>query len=263
VGYQVAAALRAAGHAVKGLDQDGSKLLPGDFQASLLDLPALRTAALGVDTIVHLAAVPDRDNFAQQLVPNNIVGTQHMLEVARLCSVHRFIYGSSCRVVGGLDWQQEKITVEDGMVPGDHYGVSKATGEILARMYSDRFGMSVICARLGWFVRNLEEAARVESVPAGTRIYLSHEDAVDFFERAVRVETEGFRVVFVASHNEGRCLFDLEPARELLGFVPRDSWPEGSEWSGDLHFASPRYADSLLPAGSEGPREGAGPSGDG
>jgi nucleoside-diphosphate-sugar epimerase len=212
-----------------------------------LDTLSLRHAASDVDTIVHLAGVPDRDNFADQLVPNNIVGTHKVLEVARLNGVKRVVYGSSCRVVGGIDWQQEKIGLDVGLVPGDHYGVSKATGEILGRMYADRFGLSVICARLGWFVRNPEEASRVESVASGTRIYLSHEDALEFFARAVEADNVPFAALFVVSKNGGRALFDVEPTRTLLGFEPRDSWPEGSSWSSELHFPSPRYAASLIP----------------
>jgi len=247
VGHTVTRGLRERGHFVRGYDLSPATL-PGEHcVADLADLVALRQASADVDTIIHLAAVPDRDNFADQLVPNNIVGTQRVLEVARLNGVKRVIYGSSVRVVGGIDWQQEKIRLDVGLVPGDHYGVSKATGEILGRMYADRFGISVICARLGWFVRNPDEASRVESVVSGTRIYLSHDDALEFFVRAVSVEKVAFAAVFVVSKNGGNALFDVEPTRELFGFEPRDSWPEGSSWSNERYFASPRHGASLLP----------------
>jgi nucleoside-diphosphate-sugar epimerase len=247
VGHSVTRGLRERGFFVRGYDLNPATL-PGEHcVGDIGDLDALRAATADVDTIIHLAAVPDRDNFADQLVPHNIVGTQRVLEVARLSGVKRVIYGSSIRVVGGIDWQQEKIRLEVGLVPGDHYGVSKATGEILGRMYADRFGISVICARLGWFVRNPDEASRVESVVSGTRIYLSHDDALEFFVRAVSVENVPFAAVFVVSKNGGQALFDVEPTRQLFGFEPRDSWPEGSSWSTELHFPSPRHGASLLP----------------
>jgi nucleoside-diphosphate-sugar epimerase len=247
VGHAVCAGLTERGHFVRGFDRRPAHFRGEHRVADLRDFSALREAATEMDTVIHLAAVPDRDNFADELVPNNVVGTQRVLEAARLCGVRRVIYGSSCRVVGGLDWQQDKISLAAGLVPGDHYGVSKATGELLARMYADRFGISIICARLGWFVRNPEEAARVESVTSGTRIYLSHRDALEFFSRAVVVEDVPYAAVFVGSHNGGRCLFDLEPTRALLGYEPRDTWPEGSSWSSDMPFASPRRGASLLP----------------
>jgi nucleoside-diphosphate-sugar epimerase len=247
VGHTVTRGLRERGHFVRGYDLKPATL-PGEHRvADLSDLEALRSAASDVDTIIHLAAVPDRDNFADQLVPHNIVGTQRVLEVARLEGVERVIYGSSIRVVGGIDWQQERIGMDVGLVPGDHYGVSKATGEVLGRMYADRFGISVICARLGWFVRNPDEASRVESVVSGTRIYLSHDDALEFFVRAVGMADVPFAVVFVVSKNGGNALFDTEPARQIFGFEPRDSWPEGSSWSNERYFPSPRYGASLLP----------------
>lgn len=247
VGHAVTRGLRERGHYVRGYDLSPATL-PGEHcVADLANHEALQAAASDVDTIIHLAGVPDRDNFAEQLVPNNIVGTHRVLEVARLHRVRRVIYGSSCRVVGGLDWQQEKISLGAGLVPGDHYGVSKATGEILGRMYADRLGISVICARLGWFVRNTEEASRVEAVLSGTRIYLSHDDAMQFFARAVVAEDIAFATLFVASKNGDKGLFDLEPTRALLGFEPKDTWPEGSSWSGEPFFRSPRYAPSLIP----------------
>lgn len=247
IGHTVTRGLRERGFFVRGYDLKPATLSGEHSVADIADLEALRRAASDVDTIIHLAAVPDRDNFADQLVPHNIVGTQRVLEVARLNGLERVIYGSSIRVVGGIDWQQEKIRLDVGLVPGDHYGVSKATGEILGRMYADRFGISVICARLGWFVRNPDEASRVESVVSGTRIYLSHDDALEFFVRAVSVENVPFAAVFVVSKNGGKALFDVEPTRQLFGFEPRDSWPEGSSWSSELYFPSPRYAASLLP----------------
>jgi len=249
VGHTVTQGLREQGHFVRGYDLNAATLPGEHWVGDLSDVQSLRRAASDVDTIVHLAAVPDRDNFVEQLVPHNIVGTQRVLEVARLNGVKRVIYGSSCRVVGGVDWQQEKISLDTGLVPGDHYGVSKATGEILGRMYADRFGISVICARLGWFVRNTEEASRVESVLSGVRIYLSHDDALQFFVKAVAAERVPFATVFVASKNGGRGLFDVEPARRLFGFEPRDTWPEGSSWSSELRFPSPRHGASLLPPG--------------
>jgi hypothetical protein len=81
----------------------------------------------------------------------------------------------------------------------------------------------------------------------GTRIYLSHDDALEFFARAVEADNVPFAALFVVSKNGGRALFDVEPTRTLLGFEPRDTWPEGSSWSSELHFPSPRYAASLIP----------------
>ncbi len=213
-----------------------------------MDTQALTRAAQGMQAVVHLAGVPERDDFATRLVPNNIVGTANVLEVARRAGVERFIYASSCRVVGGLDWNGATIGLDAGLVPGDHYGVSKATGELLCRLSADRHAMTVIAARLGWFVRNRTEAAHMDGMTDTKRIYLSHRDAVAFFCKALTQPVPtGFHTVFVVSHNAGQPAFDPNPARQLLHFEPCDSWPEGSSWSDDVEFPSPIRSPSFAP----------------
>jgi NAD+ dependent glucose-6-phosphate dehydrogenase len=251
LGHAVTKGLREHDHDVRGYDLNPSPDRGDHHVGNLLDVDALRRATKGRDVIVHLAGVPDRDDFATRLVPNNIVGTHNVFEAARLEGVERVVYASSCRVVGGLDWDQDLIGLDAGLVPGDHYGLTKATGELMGEMYSNRFGLAVLCARLGWFVRNTDEANSVEGIKCGRRIYLSHQDAVRFFSRAVEGQVPAFAAVFVTSRNGDEPLFDPRPAQTVLGFLARDTWPEGSSWSDDLHFASPAYNPSLLPE-SEG-----------
>jgi uronate dehydrogenase len=247
VGYHVAAALRKRGHEVRGFDLRPQRL-PGDHRiASILDIDALQNAAKGMDALVHTAAVPDRQNFANALVPNNIVGTQNVFEVARLEGINRVVNTSSVRVVGGLDWATDCIGLDAGFVPGDHYGITKATGELIGAMYARRFGISVVSARLGWFVRNQKEADLLGSLPAGPRIYLSHDDAKDFFIRAVEKPDIAHCAVYVTSYNGGDSAFDLVPANQLFGFKPKDSFPNGSTWSEEEDFPSPEMAPSLRP----------------
>jgi hypothetical protein len=203
-----------------------------------------------MDTIVHAAAVPERQNFAESLVPNNIIGTQNVFDVARLEGVGRVINTSSIRVVGGLDWAQGRIGLDAGIVPGDHYGITKATGELIGEMYSRRFGISVVSVRLGWFVRNRKEAELLQSLPLGPRIYLSHDDAQDFYTRAVEQTAAVHCSVYVTSYNRGDSAFDLGPAKQLFGYEPKDSFPNGSVWSENEDFPSPAMAPSLRPAES-------------
>lgn len=244
VGSSAVRALRERGHVVRGFDRAPSRDAGDHRIGDLLDLAALGAAVEGVDTVLHLAGVADRQDFARELVPNNIVGTQHVLEAARLAGVARFVYASSIRVVGGLDWERGTIGLDAGLVPGDHYGVSKATGELLARMYAERFGLSVISARLGWFVRNLEEARLFETLSVAKRIYLSHRDAERFFVRAVEAASVGYAALFVTSRSTA---FELGPTRTALGYEPEDEWPAGSSWSEEAPFASPAWGASLLP----------------
>lgn len=246
LGHSISGALQARGHQVRGFDcvephREGDHRL-GD----ILDVDALYAAALGIDVIVHFAAVPDHDEFTNKLVPTNVVGTYNVFEVARMRGIQRVIYASSCRVLSSLDWKSETLTLEAGLQPGDHYGVTKATGELLGRVYATQFGITVLCARVGWFVRNRAEAEAMGKSEVGQRMYLSHRDAADFFGRAVSVELPSFAAVFVTSQNAGRPIGDPEPALTVVGYRGVDTWPEGSDWQESPVFQSPHGDSSLL-----------------
>lgn len=247
LGASTTRALRQHGYRVRGFDctppHEGGDSLVGD----LMDFDAVHAATADIDTVVHFGAVPDRDDFANRLVPTNIVGTYHVFEAARMRGIRRVVYASSCRVLGALDWSKETLALEHGFAPADHYAVTKATGELLGQLYSHRFGIQVLCARIGWFVRNRNEAAKMDTTEVGRRMYLSHRDAEHFFELAVSVDLPPFAAVFVTSKNGGRPLGDPEPARRVLGFEAYDTWPEGSSWDDGVLFQSPHGASSLLP----------------
>lgn len=239
--------LRARGHRVCGFDCKAALEAEDHIVGDLQDVDALYAAAEGAEVIVHLGAVPDRDDFVERLVPVNIVGTYNLFEVARMRGTPRVVYASSCRVLGALDWTTETLTLSAGFAPGDHYGLTKATGELLGQLYSHRFSITVLCARIGWFVRNQNEATKMATSQVGQRMYLSHRDAAAFFDLAVEAPLLPFSAVFVTSHNAGRPLGDPEPAERVLGYRGQDTWPEGSNWQDDRWFPSPSGSSSLLP----------------
>ena len=251
IGHALVAALRASGHRVRGFDRKPARQAGEHQLGDILDVDALYRAARDMQVIIHCAAVPDRDDFVERLVPANIVGTYNVFEVARMRKVPRVIYASSCRVLGALDWASDTLGLGAGLAPADHYGVTKATGELLGHVYARRFDMTVLCARVGWFVRNRWEAQRMAASEVGQRMYLSHEDAARFFVLAVSQDLPSFSAVFVTSKNAGQALGDPEPARSLLGYEARDCWPEGSTWDDDLEFPSPSGSSSLLPEPSD------------
>jgi hypothetical protein len=62
----------------------------------------------------------------------------------------------------------------------------------------------------------------------GTDSYLSPGDAGRGFAAAVEVEgLPPYSVVHVTSRPVTVTRFDPEPARRLLGYEPRDRWPDG------------------------------------
>ena len=79
IGRTVGAALRKRGHFVRGFDFQDSADLSESMIGNLVNVAAVARCVADVDTVIHLAATPDVHDFVTILVPNNIIGTYHLL----------------------------------------------------------------------------------------------------------------------------------------------------------------------------------------
>jgi hypothetical protein len=65
--------------------------------------------------------------------------------------------------------------------------------------------------------------------PFAQDVYLSPGDAGRFFACAVLAPAElRWAVLYATSKPPHQLAYDLETARQLIGFEPRDTWPEGA-----------------------------------
>jgi len=231
IGRAAVDGLRAGGRLVRGYDR-----LPTPGTADFLtgdvgDAALLCQAAKGVEAIVHLAAVPDDDDFLTKLLPSNIVGLHNVLEAARECGVKRVILASTGQVVW---WQLLQgpwpIMSEVPYTPRDWYAITKVCAEMAGQVYARKYDMTVIAVRLGWFPRTPEHAAELASTARGPNLYFSPGDAGRFFHRAVEAALPaGFTALYAASRPKEKAVFDLTAAKRLLDWEPLDQWPTGSE----------------------------------
>src|SRR4051812_11198038 len=230
IGYTASVALEARGHTVRGYDRGPSRRPGEHVVGELSDVATLKSAMEGIEIVVHLAATPDNADFVTDLLPNNIVGTYNVFEAAVAAGVERVVYASTLRVVAGLVWgnRSEPVTAADGLHPHDFYSLTKCCGELMGEMYVKWGKLSVICVRCGWFVRNRAEAASMEKMEAAHKVYLSHRDGAEFFCRAVEAEDVKSPHLFATRKNQGKTVLDLAEAKEIIGYEPQDSWPEGS-----------------------------------
>ena len=180
-------------------------------QADLVDRDAIRSAAEGVDAVVHLGAVPTEASF-DELVGPNIVGTFNVFEAARRNDVGRVVFASSNHAAGFYPVEQH-LTGSEAPRPDTLYGVTKAYGEALGRFYVDKFGLDVVCIRIGGFLTRPRQERDLST-------WLSPDDAVRLFAACLSARDVGYRVVYGASANT-RLRWDLSPAREL-GYEPQD-----------------------------------------
>ena len=81
---------------------------------------------------------------------------------------------------------------------------------------------------LGWCPRTPEQTAEIDTVDWAPDIYLSPADAGRFF--ACAAEAPGpikFAILYATSKPVKQEVYDLESAKKLIGYVPRDTWPQG------------------------------------
>lgn len=191
------------------LDEDAT-LIEGSF----LDPETMALACEGVDAVVHLGGLSTGGYDWRQYLETNINGTREVLEAARRAHVPRVIYASSHHVVGFHPSTAEE-TVPDYLYPRPDslYGVSKAASESLCSLYHDRYGLNVVCLRIGSFRDRPSDRRMLWS-------WLSPGDCTRLFEAALGAPSPGFRVVWGVSANT-RGIVSLKEANKL-GYYPLD-----------------------------------------
>jgi len=202
-------------------------------QADIADLDAIAPAFAGVDTVVHLAARTGSSDVFDEILQANVVGTYNVFEAARRAGVGRVVYASSGATVSA--WERDPpynalvagrydeakswktMTHEMPLRPAGLYGASKIWGEALARHYADTYDLSAICVRIG--------RVRAEDRPVSARefsVFCSQRDVVRMLELCIAAPaTLKFDVFYAVSDNRWGYR-DLEHARTVLGFEPRD-----------------------------------------
>ena len=232
VGRVVCKELAQAGHRVRGFDRVSGPA--GDsIVGDILNRAAVLDAAAGMDTLIHLAATPDESDFLAALIEPNVRGLYHVCDAARRQGVERLILASSVQVVFGHDWGKP-VRLEDGPRVINHYALTKLWAEEMGEMYARVYEMSVIAARLGWLPRSKQHAEELQASPLGRDLYLSHGDAGRFFLACVEAELAPgrFEALFVTSKPADRERIDISATQRVLGYSPRDTWPEGQPFIG-------------------------------
>jgi uronate dehydrogenase len=145
----------------------------------------------------------------------NIEGTYCALEAARRAGLQRVVLASSNHATGYTPRPDGGLLreIDAPPRPDTYYGVAKVTMEALGSLYVDRYGLDVVCLRIG--------SAFAE--PTSTRMlstWLSPADTVSLVDAALRAPSPGFAVVWGVSNNTRRW-WDLTAAR-ALGYEPAD-----------------------------------------
>lgn len=223
----------AGGYELSALNRRPVKGVPC-LQADIADLEAIKPAFQGIDTVVHLAAwVEEEDTFEGNLNAS-IIGTYNVYEASRLAGVKRVVFASSGMTIRGFtrvepykaiaegryedvpeNWQ--KITA-DQVRPETIYGAAKVWGEALGRHYSDAYGISILCVRIGM----VYQEDRPKSIH-DYAIHLSHRDVATIHHKCIEAPDDLMYDIFFATSNNKWTYRDLEHPKQVLGWVPQDS----------------------------------------
>ena len=186
----------------------------------IMNFKALLKEMQGVDAVIHLAINSSVDQPWRDTYTTGIGGTYNVFEAARQAGVKKIIYASTNHVSGWRDVLKESnITTEQPVRPDSLYAVGKCFGENLGKYFCDRYGMSIICLRIGWF----EYEQKISSATADLlKMWCSPRDLLQMVRRSLEAENLGFQIFYAVSDNTTR-VHDISNAQQILKYKPQDN----------------------------------------
>lgn len=180
--------------------------------ASLEDKDAMLALLEGVDAVVHMGGVSTEQPW-EPILAGNIVGVYHLYESARKNGVKRIVFASSNHVTGFYR-QDEVISPQDPLRPDGLYGLSKAFGENLSRLYFDRYGIETVCLRIGSSYAEPKDRRMLAT-------WMSFDDTERLIVAALTAPLVRHSVIYGMSDNS-TTWWDNTSARHI-GYRPQDS----------------------------------------
>ncbi|HET6157924.1 MAG TPA: NAD(P)-dependent oxidoreductase [Dongiaceae bacterium] len=174
--------------------QAPTDLRPGEefLAADLADMAQVERAVDGMDGIIHMGGYSVEGPW-ETILSSNIAGTYNLFEAARRKGVKRVVFASSNHVVGFYP-RTHRLTTDVTALPDTRYGVSKACGEALGALYAFKFGLQVLCLRIG----NVDDAPRdVRKLS----IWLKPEDLVQLIRIGLDHPDLRYEIFYGASDN--------------------------------------------------------------
>jgi uronate dehydrogenase len=192
-------------------------LAPGvSFEAAdLNDGMAILRLAEGCGTILHFGGVSVERPFEEVLGPD-LRGLHNIYEGARREKA-RVVFASSNHAIGFHERPAEgepRLDADCAFRPDGFYGLAKAYGELMGRLYWDKHGVENVNLRIGHC--NLRPIDR-----RALSIWLSYPDLVRLVIRCIEAERVAHAVVWGVSDNPTSYWGADHRAR--IGWEPQDS----------------------------------------
>jgi uronate dehydrogenase len=171
-------------------------------KAELANMAEVEKAVAGVDGIVHLGGFSVEGPW-ETILNANIIGCYTLFEAARRHGVARVVFASSNHAVGFYP-RNRRIGIDAPVRPDSRYGASKAFGEGLGALYAFKYGLRVLCIRIG----------NVADAPVDKRrlsIWIKPEDLVQLVRIGLEHPDLRHEIFYGASDND-RGWWDNEAA---------------------------------------------------
>lgn len=231
----------------------------GTVVASVEDYDEIRPAFNGIDAVIHLAVYTPGiiDENWERIRSVNIEGTRNVLRAAQDAEVEQVVFASTNHVVGMYeeDYAPDLYSLNHDLLldhtspgrPDSSYGVSKLFGENDGRFfvenmeYPKQFYAIRICSlRTSEYDHPYGDAERgvdedefergsdeyENTVRRMKAMWFSRRDCAHMIDCILQDEDTEYAIFSGVSDNDRRW-FDIEHARELVGYNPQDN---GEVW---------------------------------
>jgi uronate dehydrogenase len=184
-------------------------------KADLNDGVTILKLAEGCQAILHFGGVSTEQPFEMVLGPN-LRGLYHIYEAARREGA-RVLFASSNHSIGFHERPQgndAKLDADCAFRPDGFYGLSKAYGELMGRLYWDKHGVENLNVRIGSSFSEPVDARMLAT-------WLSFADLTRLCAAFIEAPKVGHAVVWGASRNA--ATFWGGDHRDRIGWEPQDS----------------------------------------
>lgn len=183
--------------------------------ADLEDGAAVLRIAEGCGTILHFGGISVEHPFETVIGPN-IRGLYHAYEAARREGA-RMVFASSNHTIG---FHERTAVLDDdcALAPDGFYGLSKAYGEMMGRLYRDKHGVESVFLRIGSCFPEPTDARMLAT-------WLSYGDLTRLVARATLAPDLGPErcLVIWGASNNSRMTWWRRDGRATIAWAPRDS----------------------------------------
>ena len=185
---------------------DGEDVCHGDLrEAAVVD-----RVLDGVETCIHLAGT-SVERPLPEIIENNLRALHALYEGARRHRVKRMVFASSNHAFGMYS-VDDKLDPGAAFRPDGFYGLSKAWGEAMTRMYWDKHGIEGVSVRIGSCLPRPMEFRHLST-------WLGHDDYFQLIDRCINARDIGYVTVWGISNNTRRY-WNFGEGERRVGYAP-------------------------------------------